>query len=203
MEENNFNYKDIENRRKAEKVRKLIRQYFEKQRIGYYGPDYGANDLAEAQRLSRELARYLRENYPSKFKIKTYVTKPEEWEDLKNHLLFGDKKGKHLFEDIMKEKDAKIHDILHIENYNPDIGQTEIITIFVDEDGFHSGLPYYPESDQDGNMGPDEWYYFTERMGLLPRQAAYLYKGDPSVGSIFYTPGDKWPVVGEIKERLI
>lgn len=191
-------YKDPENQQKADNVRKLVNK-------GMKAKDKRTSkeSLNNAENLSYELARYLKDKYPDKFNVHYYtLSKNENIDDLIGYFKSGNKEGERLFENIVNSISPKIHDVVFIKTienlgYTTDIYQ--IMGVFFDENG-----PQFGEFTLHTLIGPDEWYNFIERMGLYRSALSWLYmKNNQGPDPIFYYKEGKWPLISEIKERLI
>lgn len=157
-------YSDSENKRKANKVRQLIRISIDKRNRG----EDGEEELAEARKLSKELAEYLKTNYPLSFNINHRVLYKTEWNLLMQYFLNGNTTNK-ILNQIIKENNIKTHDVLFIYDNN-DKSFKRNLAIFFDDEG-----SYFKFNEMRKIEGPKEWYEFIERMGLLPEEAAKLY----------------------------
>lgn len=180
-------YADAENKRKANRVRQLIRISIDKRN----DEEDGDEELREARKISKELAEYLKTNYPTSFNIHYRLLYGKEWESLFQYLN-GNGENK-VFKRLVDFHQIKVHDILVVQNLENNSLSKRSLAIFFDDQGPHFTIGYGDEL-----QGPKEWYEFTERMGLLPHEAGYLYDED----IVFYNREGQWPLVEKYMIRL-
>jgi hypothetical protein len=193
--QNNSEPEEYKNRTKAERVRSLIKLSTYKLNKG----ETGKEELDEAWKLSTELLRYIRNTGSQGLPILStsilfYNT--DKWEKVNEYLSypFGPKisssgdntlEGKELFMNDVDpiNEDIIIHRLFDIVEKCKD-GKPRRALFFFDENGPHKA-PSYKE-------GPDQWYDFIEKMGLLPSVLkAWEYH-------TFDNKEGKWPL--ELKE---
>lgn len=197
MEKNNIGYKNNELEEKAQLVRSLVRKYLNEKDMVKRTKLH-----TEVTNISNELAEYLANNYPNKFKnykftykeilpqerfieINTFNELPKQIKDFWNKII-AENKDLTLLHNLITINYSQI--VRYSNRYQDYIIGPRSVTFFIDEDEIY----VKGTSISSSIKLPDQFYNFLRRMGLAYGFQNFIYKG-----SRILFDSEKWPLKEE------